>query len=469
MTSPQKLQSAVQPISKSAAHDIAERSLLGRLMTLGEKDKANTAFEQVSDLKPSDFGTRKHQLVWHAIKEIHTRGDGIKFKTIEAELNRPLKSGNMSAITEVGIEYLEELSTQRHADVLESAKLIRRASVRRKAKQASQEIQAIVENGSLSESQMAEKFVTIANTLSTQAQALDGHGPITMSLSLAQVWKTFDQKLRAVSAGDETTCGLSLGYTSFDDVLNGLKRGEMSIWAGGPGVGKSAWGVNLGVNVARAGGSVVFIPLEMTHQEMTQRALSVESSVRASSLTTGHISPEDMERLKESYTRMHAWQGTQRWHYLTFEAMPTIEQIETKLNQHIAQHGTPDLIILDQVSPEAIAPSNRNIPLHEFMSQTITRVKAWPTKYNNHVAVMAQLNRESDKQPESRPRMSSVAGSYSLVRAANVFVALWREKGKNQADCEPVEFIILKNRSGWEGTLHMSFIPYLTKYTEVQS
>ena len=64
---------------------------------------------------------------------------------------------------------------------------------------------------------------------------------------------------------------VQVGKSLTQKLYGGLNRGEITIFAGGSGAGKSLFLQNLGVNWALAGMNVVYISLELSEQLISMR------------------------------------------------------------------------------------------------------------------------------------------------------------------------------------------------------
>ena len=62
--------------------------------------------------------------------------------------------------------------------------------------------------------------------------------------------------------------GLATGFKRFDELTSGLKGGQLIILAARPGVGKTTLVLNMALNAATAGSSVLIFSLEMTKLEL---------------------------------------------------------------------------------------------------------------------------------------------------------------------------------------------------------
>jgi len=69
--------------------------------------------------------------------------------------------------------------------------------------------------------------------------------------------------------------GLSSGYDAIDKLTKGFVPGEISVIAGRTSHGKSALALNMAVNIAKNGTTVLFVTLEMTKKEIGSRIYHV--------------------------------------------------------------------------------------------------------------------------------------------------------------------------------------------------
>lgn len=73
--------------------------------------------------------------------------------------------------------------------------------------------------------------------------------------------------------------GLSTGYKKIDRLTMGLGEGELIMLAGKTSRGKTTLALNITNRVALAGKTVLFVTLEMTHAEITQRVMFINDCV----------------------------------------------------------------------------------------------------------------------------------------------------------------------------------------------
>jgi replicative DNA helicase len=73
--------------------------------------------------------------------------------------------------------------------------------------------------------------------------------------------------------------GLSTGFEKLDRLTMGLSPGELVMLAGKTSRGKTTLALNIANRVALAGKTVLFVTLEMTHAEITQRVMFINDCV----------------------------------------------------------------------------------------------------------------------------------------------------------------------------------------------
>ena len=88
-----------------------------------------------------------------------------------------------------------------------------------------------------------------------------------------------DPKKRLMKIKDKNG-QLSTGWKGVDDKLfGGMNRGELNIFAGGSGAGKSLFLANLGVNWALAGLNVIYLTLELSEELVSMRIDSMMTGI----------------------------------------------------------------------------------------------------------------------------------------------------------------------------------------------
>ena len=103
-----------------------------------------------------------------------------------------------------------------------------------------------------------------------KAHLLDNAGGRLKSVSQA-----LTETLRSLSAPEQSR--IDTGFPKLDSVLKGFEGGQLIIVGARPGVGKSAFLLDIAESAARAGHETLFVSLEMSASELTERLLARRS------------------------------------------------------------------------------------------------------------------------------------------------------------------------------------------------
>ena len=92
--------------------------------------------------------------------------------------------------------------------------------------------------------------------------------------------------------------GTPSGFISLDSYTDGFQKSELIIIAGRPSVGKTAFGLNISLNVLKKSRlPVIFFSLEMSAQQLMYRLLSMETRLDQMKFKTGLLNHEDWKKI----------------------------------------------------------------------------------------------------------------------------------------------------------------------------
>lgn len=456
---PQNKSVAISPAQRV---ELAERALLGRLLQQGRRGKAQGDYERVADLMPDSFAKPSHGRIWKAMKEIAARQENINITTVEDEMSKALGR----AINEVGSAYLYGLLDGQYGDVEDSAKIIRKAAWRRTLKAEADAIHKLADNDTLTEDQIVAQTNDKVESITRAGIALTGKTGITLHESVGLTHDRVQIGMKAREEdGEVLYYGIMTGLRAIDDVTEGFQRGEVTVISGWTGTGKSALAIKIGKHAMQTNNRVCFVPLEMTHLQMTQRLLAIETRINSKAIRMADIPLDAMPRFVEACQRIQGYDMSKQFTYLDIDPRPNINQLKAKLIAHINLYS-PEIVIVDQVSIQAMSGTRPRMTETEVIGEIMPELKALAEKYNIHVVVVAQLNRAGNGRDGQRPALENLASSSSVEKSAQIVIILYRENAQEQKPIEPVEIIFAKNREGWTGTKYAHFIPAFTDYVD---
>ncbi len=258
--------------------------------------------------------------------------------------------------------------------------------------------------------------------------------------------------------------GIPSGIGDLDRMITGLNKSDLIILGARPGMGKTSFALNVARNVAlNSGKTVCFFSLEMTRDQIAQRLLSNEASVKSEKLRTGELTTDEWTRLAMAGEHLSKTN-------IFIDETPGITVPEMKAK--LMRLKKVDLVIIDYLG---LMRSARRI---ENRVQEVTDIsgslKAMAKELSVPVIACAQLSRGTEVKGKShKPALSDLRDSGSIEQDADIVLFLYREKyydnekgdGEEISDASKAECIVAKNRHGEVGTVNLHWDGQFTRFT----
>lgn len=216
---------------------------------------------------------------------------------------------------------------------------------------------------------------------------------------------------------------VKLGYEGLDDATGGLGRGEMLVWGGGTGHGKSYSAAGVLRHQARLQQKALYIGCEDASELMYCRLVAgyAEPSLKPKLIRNREA---DYKIVEAAIARMKAEFDGRIW--VKEAKKPTIGQVCELIRQYRYTREI-DLVIVDYL--QAITSDEPCFNKVQEMSMVTSQLKRCITE--SHVAgiVMSQYNRESYKDG-TEPGLNSCKYCGDIENEAEVMVLLWRDVEK---------------------------------------
>ena len=238
-----------------------------------------------------------------------------------------------------------------------------------------------------------------------------------------------DPKARLLGLKDNNG-QVSTGWESLDKKLfGGLNKGELNIFAGGSGAGKSLFLANLGVNWAQAGMNVIYLTLELSESLV---------AMRVDSMMTGVASREifkDLDSVEMKVKMQGKKSGRLQIKYMPSGKTPNdvrsyIKEYEVKTGEKV------DVLLIDYLDllmPNGAKISAENLYVKDkYVSEELRNLAM---ELQCVFVTAAQLNRGAVEEIEFDH--SHISGGLSKIQTAdNVFGIFtsraMRERGRYQ-------------------------------------
>jgi replicative DNA helicase len=276
---------------------------------------------------------------------------------------------------------------------------------------------------------------------------------------------------KAIAALEERVKGVSdritTGWSGLDRLTKGgWGPGNMIVIAGRPATGKTALAVTAARLTARAGLSVGIVSLEMSDEELGGRFLAQESRVDWGQFDDRWKPNEEQSR------RMMVGAST-------FARLPitvheghsmTISAIAAKARRWKRSHGMR-LLVIDYLQ---LVGGNPKRSREEQVAEISRGIKGIARELKIPVMVLAQLNRDMEKDKNRKPRLSDLRESGAIEQDADFVGMLYRQNATDprlEEDPNEIEvnLHVAKNRGGrGNGDVRFMFNRELTEFAEVQ-
>lgn len=163
----------------------------------------------------------------------------------------------------------------------------------------------------------------------------------------------FAEKIKKVASGELKVKALKSGIKGIDDHLGTwLRGGRFMLLAARPGVGKSALSLQIVENIA-AEHSVIFFSLEMPHEEVVCRSLSMNSeTLTLSNLRSFNIDRSNKDELSELKEGMARIKDLNLWIERGQEGFDDIAKRVKEIKKEVEEQGKPPvaLVVIDYMN-----------------------------------------------------------------------------------------------------------------------
>lgn len=242
--------------------------------------------------------------------------------------------------------------------------------------------------------------------------------------------------------------GIPTGFSELDKITTGLNRSDLIIVGARPGMGKTAFALNVARNVAvQSGKTVCFFSLEMSRDQLAQRLLSSESMIESGKLRTGDLTPDEWTRLTQAGLNLSSAKM-----YIDETPGITVPEMKAKLRR---MKDKPDLVVIDYLG--LVQSAKRTENRVQEVSDITRNLKIMAKELQIPVMVCAQLSRGTEVKGKShKPALSDLRESGSIEQDADIVLFIYRDiyyknendDPNNQIDEHKAECIVAKNRHG---------------------
>lgn len=430
-----------------------EEAVLGAVLVAGD------ALAQVSGiLRAEMFYADKHKEIYQALTALHARGEGIDILTVTEELRERgtlEKVGGPYYIAQLGGRVAGPGHLWYHANIIREYHLRRRLVLG---------LNTLLAEGM---SPVNDVYDVLGGLHGLWESLLDDapwqenlkEMPEVVALSVAQMER------RREKAGQGIT-GIPTGLPDLDYKTGGLQNGELTVLAGRPGDGKTAFSLHIAKTAAKAGYQVLIFSLEMSASRLGDRLMLSECNIDPYAWKHGRLSQADLEECRRTEQIVKQWP-------IAIDDKPYISMDEICATARLRRSkGLCDLVIVDYMGLCNVASPGRT--REQEVAACSRSAKNLAKQLDCPVMMLSQLNRQSESRAAQIPQLSDLRESGAIEQDADLVLLLYRPARvgitTDKVTRYPTEgmgiCIVAKQRNGETGDVYFGHNPSMTKFGE---
>lgn len=419
----------------------AEMSVLG--VAFLDKYSLEKIMEEVDS---SMFYNEQNKKLFLALQELYKSRTPIDITTVKNELD---KQKNLSSVG--GVEYISEVidSVATAANLDYYIKIVKEKALRRKLIETATDIisDTYEEDGNVT-SLLDNAEKSILNVI--KARQTSEFRPIS------DVLRTAQEQLEQMSKNSSAITGVPTGFYDLDKSTAGLHEGELIIIAARPGMGKTAFALNVATNAAmQMDKAVAIFNLEMSAEQLVNRMISSVGQIEGEKLKTGIMGNNDWKKYNEAISQL-----SETNIYIEDNAGITAPEIKAKCRRLANSEKGLGLVVIDYL--QLVTTGGRTESRQVEVSDISRSFKTLAMELKVPVIALAQLSRNAERSETKQPRLADLRESGSIEQDADIVLFInradyYEAKSDNKVNIVPAELIVAKHRKGSTGLVNLLF------------
>ena len=423
----------------------AEQAVLGSILI-----DSRCVADVVGIVRAEDFYLQQNQEIYKAIYTMFNFSQSIDPVTVLEKMRE------MGVHHDNSRDYIQQLMTitPTAANAVRYANIVKDKALLRGLADASEEI-----------SQMAQAQVGTTGEILEAAEKKifdlrkGEHGDSLEHIGVT-LHKVFD-RLTELSQSDSAIPGMSTGMRDLDKKTNGLNNSDLILIAGRPAMGKSAFSLNIALNVAKKyNKTVAMFNLEMSREQLAMRLLAIESFVDGQKMATGKLSDDEWNKLSMASVSLSQTD-------IRIDDNPSVTVADMKAKcRRVENLGLVIIDYLQLMNGSGYGKGGDNRVM--VVSEISRSLKIMAKELNVPVICLSQLSRGPESRTDKRPMLSDLRESGAIEQDADVVLFLYRDEyyNENTEDKGIAECIVAKNRHGEVGTVKLQWVPQYQTFAD---
>ena len=385
----------------------AEKAVLSLCMRHREAVESSVMRKIVAD----DFSDPRHKIIYQAISELYLEGGQINRISVcdkIQSMGKTKQAGGDGYVFDIANITVVLSAADSYISVVTKNSLSRKLiatldDLRDKAVNHKDSVNDIVDTG-----------LSKLNLLKVEEDSSGFE-------SIAVIARRNLEDLREAMKGGETKT-IKTGFSYLDNITGGFKPGTMNIIAARPGMGKTAFVLNIATNVASMYSKTVAIfSLEMSKSEIVNRIFASQSQTSFKKIERAEVTADDLAELESALRRITTYPI-----YIDEKTGTNPSDIRAKCQDLIRQ--TPiGLVIIDYLQLMTYPDKAGNNRQNEIAA--ISRdIKVLAKDLGVPVIALSQLNRgtENREDGDHTPGLADIRDSGAIEQDADCVIFIPR-------------------------------------------
>ncbi len=434
-------------LMKTPPHNLeSEQCVIGSIIV-----EEQTLVPVAEILDREDFYIDAHKVIYDSMIELGNERKPIDMITLT---NRLKEKGYLDQVG--GVTYLTSITNMipTTSNVKVYAEIVKKNSTLRKLIKASNDI---ISMGYEASDSLDDILNVAEKKIFDISQDRMGQDFKPISEVLTSVTAMIEE---VYSKGSDIT-GLDTGFIDLNKKLGGFHKSDLILIAARPGMGKTAFALNLVANVAiRSKSSVAVFSLEMSKEQLVQRLLSSQSNVTLDNINKGNIADDEWKKLTDAMTVLSS-------SHIFIDDTPGIKvsEIRSKCRKLKMEKGL-DMIMIDYL--QLMEADGRADNRQQEVSKISRSLKILAKEMNCPVIALSQLSRNTESGKDHMPKLSDLRDSGAIEQDADIVMFIYRDEYYTKMETKKkdlAEIIIAKNRHGEISNIELVWIGKIQKFS----
>lgn len=410
-----------------------EAAILGQIMasvdSAGIKHKL---FEIIKD-NHQHFLHPYYRELYKIMYELYCQGVKIDYPTMQEAV---FKTGKRKELTAALIDAVQKA---RYAKDEYLAYALIDHSVRRQAKQLLERLVAQMDDARVGTIDAIQDAVAVLDRMvESNTPQRDDNFSSAVEAKLSELMDVIYERKPAIK--------YKSGYSDIDTLLGGFRPTDLSVIAARPSIGKTAFAVNIMLNLAMDSIPTYFFSLEMGKMEIVSRMMSIWTGIDNRKIRDYRLNNEEVKVVTEAAADLKRLPF-----HLSDASSSTLADIRMSCKRAKRSDGLCIAFIdyLQLMQPPKAYSREREVGIIS------SGLKAIAKDLDIHIVALSQLNRGLEVRDDKEPKLADLRDSGSIEQDADNVIFLHRpevykiERFEDQSPTKNIcEVIIAKQRNG---------------------